>query len=181
MSPHALRVPAFVFLVGLATILGAWGFQLIGGFVPCKLCLEERVPYYVGVPLALLTLIAVLTHAPSWLVRVLLALVAIAFLYDAYLGTYHAGAEWGWWQGPSDCGASGSATATTSADLLKQLKNIRVVSCTSASWRFPEGWGLSFAGWNAAISVMLTAAAAWGAAREPAKLAPAYGSSSVSQ
>ncbi|HEY5082637.1 MAG TPA: disulfide bond formation protein B [Bauldia sp.] len=181
MLPRALRIPAFVFVVGLATILGAWSFQLIGGFVPCKLCLEERTPYYVGVPLALLALVAVLTHAPSWLVRVLLALVALAFLYDAYLGTYHAGAEWGWWPGPSDCGASGASAAASSADLLKQLENIRVVSCTTASWRFPEGWGLSLAGWNAAIAVILTATAAWGAARAPKPHAPTYGSSSVSQ
>ncbi|MEP3665226.1 MAG: disulfide bond formation protein B, partial [Roseibium sp.] len=41
-------------LGGLAAIATAWGFQLVGGFVPCKLCLEQRIPYYAGLPLAAL-------------------------------------------------------------------------------------------------------------------------------
>jgi disulfide bond formation protein DsbB len=158
-----LLPPLFVFLLALATILGAWCFQLIGGYVPCKLCLEERVPYYVGVPLALLAVIAVLARAPGWLVRGLLTLTALVFLYDLYLGGYHAGAEWGWWPGPTDCGQSAAGQATTTQDLLKQLQNIHVVSCTTASWRFPSGWGLSFAGWNALVALVLTAVAGWGA------------------
>ena len=166
MPRRPLFAPAFVFVFGLATILAAWGFQLIGGFIPCKLCLEERVPYYIGVPLALVAFIVVIRQAPPWVARVALALVAVVFLYDLYLGTYHAGAEWGWWPGPSDCSPGGSSTTTSSADLLKELQNIRVVSCTTASWRFPEGWGLSFAGWNAAIALMLTVVAGWGAARK---------------
>jgi len=155
---------AFVSVIGLATILAAWGFQLIGGFVPCKLCLEERIPYYVGIPLAVLALAsAVAAATPAWLTRVLLALAAIVFLYGAGLGTYHAGAEWGWWAGPSDCGAGAAATTSTTGDLINQLQNIRIVSCTTASWRFPDGWGLSFAGWNAVIALVLAAVAATGA------------------
>jgi disulfide bond formation protein DsbB len=158
---------AIVFILGLATILGAWGFQLIGGYVPCKLCLEERVPYYVGVPLALVALIAALSAAPAWVRRLALGVAALVFVYSAYLGTYHAGAEWAWWPGPTDCGG-GAATSATSGGLLNQLNGIRVVSCTDASWRFPTGWGLSFAGWNAVVSVILAAVAAFGAARKDA-------------
>ncbi len=159
--------PAFVFILGLATILGAWGFQIVGGYVPCKLCLEERWPYYIGVPLALVALIAQRMGAPAWVARVALGLAAIAFVYGAYLGTYHAGAEWAWWPGPTDCG--GGSTGASGVDLLNQLKNIHVVSCTDASFRFPPvNWGLSFAGWNAAISAVLAVVAAWGAARKPA-------------
>jgi disulfide bond formation protein DsbB len=156
---------AFVFVVGLATILGAWGFQLIGGYVPCKLCLEERWPYYIGVPLALIALVAIIMDAPVWVRRVLLGIAAIAFAYGAWLGTYHAGAEWGWWPGPTDCG--GGMQGASGQDLLNQLKDIRVVSCTDAAFRFPPAsWGLSFAGWNAAISAVLVLVALWGAARK---------------
>ena len=170
MTKLSLRHPALpaavVFVLGLATILGAWGFQLIGGYVPCKLCLEERVPYYIGVPLAL---IAVLVASPPWVRRVALGIAALVFAYGAYLGTYHAGAEWGWWPGPTDCGG-GAATATTAGGLLNQLNGIRVVSCTEASFRFPAAiWGLSFAGWNAVVSLALAVVAAIGAIgrREP--------------
>ena len=35
------------------TLAGAWFFQLVIGLSPCPLCLDQRVPYYVAVPLAL--------------------------------------------------------------------------------------------------------------------------------
>ena len=35
--------------------------------------------------------------------RILLLLVALAFLINAGLGIYHAGVEWKWWPGPTTC------------------------------------------------------------------------------
>src|SRR5258705_14022423 len=100
-------VPAAVFVLGLATILAAWGFQLIGGYVPCKLCLEQRVPYYVGLPMALAALCAALVGAKPTVVRTLLIVAGLIFAFGIYLGTYQAGAEWKLWAGPTDCGATG--------------------------------------------------------------------------
>ena len=153
--------PLAVLVLGLATILGAWGFQLIGGYVPCKLCLEQRVPYYVGLPVTLAALLAALAGAKPTVVRLLLIIAGLIFAIGIYLGTYQAGAEWKLWAGPTDCGATGGGTQST-ADLLNQLKNIHVVSCTEASWRFLF---LSFAGWNAVVSIVLVALAIWGAFR----------------
>jgi disulfide bond formation protein DsbB len=156
---------ALILALASATIAGAWGFELIGGYIPCALCLTQRIPYYVGIPVALAALAAALFGGPAWMKRLLLVAVAVVFAYGAWLGVYHAGAEWGFWPGPSDC-AAGAAPPTTSAeDILSQIEGMRVVSCTEASWRFPAGWGLSFAGWNAAISVVLVLAALWGAMR----------------
>ena len=152
-------------MVAAATIATAWGFELIGGFVPCALCLEQRTPYYAGIPIALLTLVVAAAGAPAWFTRLLLVVVAAVFAYGAFLGVYHAGAEWGFWQGPADCAAGAAPPSTSAADILSQIQGMRLVSCTEASWRFPDGWGLSFAGWNAAISVVLVAVALWGAFR----------------
>jgi disulfide bond formation protein DsbB len=153
-------VPAIVFAVGLATIAAAWGFELIGGFEPCKLCLEQRVPYYVGLPVALAALLAALAGAKPTVPRMLLIVAGLIFAFNVYLGGYHAGAEWGWWAGPADCGDTGAADA--GGDLLAQLETIRIVSCSEASWRFLF---LSFAGWNFVISLFLAAVALWGAFR----------------
>lgn len=140
-------------LGGTASIAAAWGFQLIGGYLPCKLCLEQRVPYYVGLPLAVLALLALLTRRTG-IATVLLLLVAAVFAYGAGLGAYQSGAEWGFWMGPTDCGGGG-ATPKSAANMLQALQNTRVVSCTEASWRL---FGLSFAGWNmvasAAVAVL---------------------------
>jgi len=148
--PHPGRdLTALLFVIGLAAIVAAWGFELIGGYVPCELCLQQRTPYYVGLPLAFLALIADAIGAPKWIVRSALLLVAIAFVYNSGLGVYQSGAQWGYWQGPTACSGNGSAIPTSVNDLLSSLDHARVVSCTAVTWRF---LGLSFAGWNAVVS-----------------------------
>jgi len=144
---------AFILLLisGTAVIATAWGFELIGGYAPCALCLEQRVPYYVGLPLAVVGLV-LLMRGWSTLSLLVLAAVAIVFAYGAGLGVYQAGAEWAFWPGPSDCGG-GAASPTDAASMLNALQSTRVVSCTEASWRM---LGLSFAGWNAVASAALS-------------------------
>ncbi len=146
----ARNLTGLVLLGGLAVIAAAWGFQLIGGYVPCKLCLEQRVPYYAGLPLTAVALILMGQNRHSLAMIVLLAVTAI-FAYGAGLGIYQAGAEWQFWAGPSDCGG-GSAAPASAANMLQALQSTRVVSCTEASWRM---FGLSFAGWNAVASAGL--------------------------
>ena len=59
--------------VGLAATVGiALGFEHIGGYIPCMLCLEQRTPYYIGVPLMLLALLASWLKAPPPVTRGLL-------------------------------------------------------------------------------------------------------------
>ncbi len=146
----ARNLTGLVFLGGLAIILTAWGFQLIGGYVPCKLCLEQRIPYYAGLPLTVLALILISAGRKGWALLALLG-IAVIFAYGSGLGIYQAGAEWQFWDGPNDCGG-GSAAPSSAANMLQTLQSIRVVSCTEASWRM---FGLSFAGWNAVASAGL--------------------------
>lgn len=152
MSPDRMAKSAtgLALLGGLAVIATAWGFQLIGGYTPCELCLEQRVPYYVGLPLTALALI-LMTMGRSGLSLLVLLAVAAVFAYGSGLGVYQAGAEWDFWQGPTDCGGGGGAP-TSAANMLQALQSTRLVSCTEASWRM---FGLSFAGWNAVASAGL--------------------------
>src|SRR3954470_10086232 len=115
-------------VIGIAAIGGAYFFQYVLGLPPCPLCLEQRVAYYVAIPLAAMILLG-LSVGSSRKVAIL-ALIAIAgfMLWNAGLGVYHSGVEWGWWQGPQDC--SGPLTDIGSrGGLLEQLQNIRVVRC----------------------------------------------------
>lgn len=164
MSParrHEMQAPAIILVVGLATILGAWAFQVLGGYQPCALCLEERLPYYVGLPLALVALLAAAAGARPTVSRMFLLVAGLVFAYNVYLGGYHAGAEWGLWAGPTDCAATGDGV-TGATDILAELETIKVVSCTEVQWRFLF---LSFAGWNVVVSLFLVAVALWGAFR----------------
>ncbi|MBZ6079209.1 disulfide bond formation protein B [Microvirga puerhi] len=146
-----------VAVAATATVGGALIFQHVWGYQPCKLCLEQRNPYYLGIPLALITALL----PPRWM-WIGLWCLAVVFVVSAGMGAYHAGVEWGFWLGPSDCGGGPAASSGNVGDLLGQLSNIRVVSCTEAAWRF---LGISLAGWNALISVALAALAGLAAYR----------------
>jgi disulfide bond formation protein DsbB len=147
-----------VALGAAATVGGALVFEHVFGYVPCKLCLMQRNPYYIAIPLGL-----VAAFLPPRYARAGLWLLALIFVVSAGLGAYHAGVEWGFFIGPSDCGGGSGAAAGNVGDFMSQLQNTRVVSCTQAAWRF---LGLSLAGWNVLISLALASFAASVAARK---------------
>lgn len=162
-DPTALAALA-IFVISAATILGAWFFQYVLKLAPCPLCLEQRLPYHVIIPLSLLMAVAAMVQAPRALISIgLLAIMATAFC-GAALGAYHAGVEWHFWAGPTDC--SGPVTDfSAKGPLLDQLQSIHLVRCDEAAWRF---LGLSLAGYNVLISLALAAIAAFGLmARKP--------------
>jgi disulfide bond formation protein DsbB len=82
----------------------------------------------------------------------------VAALGNAVLGGYHAGVEWHWWQGPTDC--SGPIVDLGSAgNLLSRLDSVKVVRCDEVQWKF---LGLSLAGYNVLISLLMAALAVRG-------------------
>lgn len=139
-------------LLALGAIGSAWSFQLIGGYIPCALCLEQREPYYFGIPILALALIVAVSKPQLWVSRLLFLAFAIVIAYGFYLAVYHAGAEWELWLGPSDCGGN-PVVSTDTSSLLAQLETVKIISCTEAAARF---LGLSFAGWNAVATLILT-------------------------
>src|SRR5436305_1197176 len=110
----AATASLIVALVGAAAIAGAWFFELVLKLKPCPLCLEQRVPYYIGIPLALVIALAAWRNAPRVVVIIGLAVLALLMLWGTYLGVFHAGIEWGWWPGPQEC--SGAATLGPATD-----------------------------------------------------------------
>jgi disulfide bond formation protein DsbB len=154
----ALTAALLVTLIAAATIAGAWFFQLVLGIVPCPLCLEQRYAYYLAIPLGLLVAIAARGGMPRPLLLAGLAILALAALANAGLGTYHSGVEWGLWKGPTDCSGP-VVNLGSAADLLSKLDTVKVVRCDEVQWRF---LGLSLAGYNVLISLLMAAIAAWG-------------------
>jgi len=154
----ALAASLAVTLIAAATIAGAWFFQLVLEILPCPLCLEQRYAYYLVIPVGALTALAARGGAPRPLLLAGLAILVLATLANAGLGTYHSGVEWGFWKGPTDC--SGPViNLGNAADLLSKLDTVKVVRCDEVQWRF---LGLSLAGYNVLISLLMAAIAAWG-------------------
>ena len=149
---------AAIAAIGAAAILGAWFFQFGLGLKPCPLCLEQRYAYYFAIPLAVMVILGDQVGAQRKVLIAALAVIGALMVWNTYLGIYHAGIEWKWWQGPTDC--SGALDNLGSAgNLAKTLQTMSVVRCDEAAWRF---LGLSLAGYNALISLTLAAIALWG-------------------
>lgn len=154
-----LTAAAVIALVGALTIGGFFFFQYVMLLPPCPLCLEQRYPFYFSVPLAAMLWLGA-THGASRKVLVVgFAAIALAMLWNSGLGVYHAGVEWKFWQGPTDC--SGPIDSLGSAgNMLSRLQRVTVVRCDEAAWRL---FGISLPGWNVLVSLGLAAVAAWGA------------------
>jgi disulfide bond formation protein DsbB len=157
----ALTAALAITVIAAATLAGAWFFQLVLDIRPCPLCLEQRYAYYLAVPLAALVALAASRDAPRAVLYAGLAILALAALGNAGLGAYHAGVEWGLWKGPTEC--TGPVVNLGSAgNLFERLDSVKVIRCDEVQWRF---LGLSLAGYNVLISLLMAAIAAWGLAR----------------
>jgi disulfide bond formation protein DsbB len=144
--------------IAAATLAGAWFFELVLDIRPCPLCLEQRYAYYLAVPLGLVLAFAASRRAPRPVLLAGFAVLLLAALANAWLGGYHAGVEWQFWQGPTDC--SGPVVNLGSAgNLLERLDTVKVVRCDEVQWRF---LGLSLAGYNVLISLAMALIALWG-------------------
>jgi disulfide bond formation protein DsbB len=160
---------AVALLVGIAAVIAGFLFFQYGlGYLPCPLCYAQRLPYYVGLALALILLLELWAGAPRWVLATGFLLIAAAMLIDVGLGVYHSGVEWKWWAGPADC--SGPLNSFGSAgSLLQTIETTTVVRCDEAAWRL---FGLSLAGYNVLVSAALAGIALLGAAacRRPSRV-----------
>jgi disulfide bond formation protein DsbB len=143
---------------GAATILGAWFFQYILGYMPCPLCLEQRYAYYFGIPLAVLVVLGESVGASRKVLLLALFAITAGMIWNTGLSAFHAGVEWKWWPGPRDCSGPLDSLGS-SGGLLRDLQSIHVARCDDAAWRF---LGISLAGYDVLISAALAAIAGWG-------------------
>ena len=157
----ALTASLAILLISAATIAGAWLFQLVLEILPCPLCLEQRYAYYFEVPFAALLAFSAAKGAPRGVVLAGLAILALAALGNAAFGAYHAGVEWGFWKGPTDCTGTGFNLGNAGS-LLDNLDKVKIIRCDEVQFRF---LGISLAGYNALISLLMAAIAAWGVAK----------------
>lgn len=148
----AILISMAIQLTAAATILAALFFEHVVGLTPCPLCLVQRHPYYVLLALGPILAALTIRKAPAAGRRASFLSVILIMGLSAFLGSYHAGSEWGFWPGPTTCAAP-TALPTNPADLLRQVQTSKpIADCTVAAWRFA---GISLAGWNALISTCI--------------------------
>lgn len=138
------RARLLALLLPAALLAGAWGSQLIGGLYPCEMCHWQRWPHYAALGLAF---VALLLRGRS-VSRALVLLAALAILASGAIGVFHAGVEYHWWQGLTQC--STPIAGGDAASVLDQIMNAPTVRCDEVQWSL---FGISLAGWNAIISL----------------------------
>lgn len=143
---------AFFLAFCLTSTIGlALGFEYIGGYLPCDLCLIERFPYYSALPFLLLAGFGAWFFRISSWVQLLFFCVFVLMTISLVLAIYHTGVEYGFWPAPSSCGLSAIRRTTDVSQLFNQLNTIHPPSCSEAPMRFLF---LSFAGWNVVASLL---------------------------
>ena len=137
------RTMAFLLalLVPLGLMAGARIAQFAFGLPPCELCWWQRYPHIAAIGIALAAL--ALRNAPAGLILVVLA--ALATGTSGLIGAFHAGVEYGWWEGLTACSSS-----KLGSDPLAAIMNAPLVRCDIAPWTL---MGISMAGFNFMISM----------------------------
>lgn len=146
-------------LLPLGLLGGAYASQYIGGLYPCEMCWWQRWPHFAALPLALLGFF----NPGKQQRKNAVALAALAILTSGLIGGYHAGVEYGWWEGITTC--SSTVAPGSGKDVLDAILNAPLIRCDIAPWTL---FGISLAGYNFLISTF-GALAIFGLLRKGAK------------
>lgn len=131
----AFILPAFM-------LAGAYFSQYVGGLYPCEMCWWQRYPHFIALPIAVLAF-APVNPAVS---RALVALAALAILTSGLIGAFHAGVEYGFWEGITGCTSRVSGSGD---DFMKSILDAPLIRCDTAPWTLA---GISLAGYNFLLS-----------------------------
>ncbi len=147
---RADRVAMGVGIGALALLLGALGFQYLGGIKPCEMCHWQRWPHIAAAIIGLIGVKFAKDEAR------LLAWAVVGFVVlSGLIGLYQSGMQWGILPGPASC--SGHRFVLGSNDIPD-------VQCDVVTWSL---FGLSLATYNALFSFLIAAVAALGLMRKP--------------
>lgn len=127
----AVGVPA-------ALLGGAYVAQYVFDLYPCEMCWWQRYPHFAAIVFAAISLFVGAKRA--WVV-----LAGLAIIASGLIGGFHAGVEYGWWEGITAC----ASVVETGGDPLEAILNAPLVRCDSAPW---DLFGVSLAGFNFLIS-----------------------------
>ena len=114
---------------------------------PCKLCLYERIPYFLSM-LLIIKIIFIKKYE-----KITLLILFLVFMSSTVLAFYHFGIEQGFFKESLVCTAGNLSETLTKEEILKQLSQ-NTISCKDVSFRI---FGFSLAAINAIFSISLSA------------------------
>ncbi len=137
----------FIILIFISFVLvSAFVIEYGFNYQPCKLCLYERIPYF----------LSILLIAKIFLIRgyekVILLILSLVFIISSTLAFYHFGIEQGFFKESLACAVENLSENLTKEDLLKELSQ-NTISCKDVSFNI---FGISLAAINTIFSIALS-------------------------
>ena len=114
---------------------------------PCKLCIYERIPYFLSI------LLIVKIFFINGYEKTTLLILCLIFIFSSILAFYHFGIEQGFFKESLACTA-GDLSKTLSKDELLELLKKNTISCKDVSFKI---LGFSLAAINTIFSICLSA------------------------
>ncbi len=128
------------------TIISALIIQYWLGHEPCKLCLYERIPYFLSM-LLIIKIIFIKKYE-----KITLLILFLVFMSSTVLAFYHFGIEQGFFKESLVCTAGNLSETLTKEEILKQLSQ-NTISCKDVNFRI---FGFSLAAINTIFSILLS-------------------------
>ena len=141
MRTSRYAAPLAALAIPLALYGGALVSQFAFGLHPCEMCYWQRWPHQAAIVLAAL---ALLLSRNTAAMRGLTLLAAIAIAISGVIGVFHAGVEYGFWEGLTTC-----STGVSGPVSLSDIMAAPITRCDVPQWTL---LGVSLAGFNAIFS-----------------------------
>ena len=132
----------FVFLV----LISAFIIEYWLGHEPCKLCIYERIPYFLSI-LLITKIFFIRGHE-----KIILLILSLVFIISSILAFYHFGIEQGFFNESLTCTTEYLSETLSKEELLEQLKQ-NIISCKNVSFKI---FGFSLAAINTIFSTVLS-------------------------
>ena len=127
-------------------IISALIIQYWLGHEPCKLCLYERIPYFLSM-LLIIKIIFIKKYE-----KITLLILFLVFMNSTVLAFYHFGIEQGFFKESLVCTSGNLSETLTKEEILKQLSQ-NTISCKDVNFRI---FGFSLAAINTIFSISLS-------------------------
>ena len=137
----------FILVIISLSVISAFIIEYKLEHQPCKLCLYQRIPYF----LAILLIIKIIFFKKYE--KVILLILFLVFMSSAALAFYHFGIEQGFFKESLACTTTNLSENLTKEELLKRLDQ-NTIGCKNVSFRI---FGVSLAAINTIFSVALSA------------------------
>ena len=133
----------FIFLI----LASAFIIEYKLGHQPCKLCVYERIPYFLS------TLLIIKLFFIKKYERITLLILSLIFIISLMLSFYHFGIEQGFFNETLACATDNLSETLSKEELLERLSQ-NTISCKNVSFRI---FGFSLASINTIFSFFLSA------------------------